>query len=304
MARLQDFQTVTPTSSDKLLVVQSQGQGLVPYGSKLDSANPTGTGSLSLNRKANTTVGSYSTAEGLNCEASSSYSHAEGQTTTASGYHAHAEGQNTTASGNRSHAEGQGTTAEGNYAHAEGRETTASGNESHTEGYGTIANHASQHVFGEYNVADTSTAAATARGNYVEIVGNGTGTNARSNARTLDWSGNEVLAGGLKINGNQDVATLLNLSSEYKGASTSADLMAWFVTKCGTMADGGVAIVTINPNYTSDGFLGGSGIQPAIIFRSSSTVFRVAFPCICGQAYYYSNAWHYSKATMTNVTPT
>lgn len=28
MARLQDFQTVTPTSSDKLLVVQSQGQGL------------------------------------------------------------------------------------------------------------------------------------------------------------------------------------------------------------------------------------------------------------------------------------
>ena len=28
MARLQDFQTVTPTSSDKLLVVQSQGQGI------------------------------------------------------------------------------------------------------------------------------------------------------------------------------------------------------------------------------------------------------------------------------------
>ena len=48
MARLQDFPTVTPTSSDKLLVVQSQGQGLVPYGSKLDSANPTGTGKLTM----------------------------------------------------------------------------------------------------------------------------------------------------------------------------------------------------------------------------------------------------------------
>ena len=48
MARLQDFNTVTPTSSDKLLVVQSQGQGLVPYGSKLDSANPTGTGNLTM----------------------------------------------------------------------------------------------------------------------------------------------------------------------------------------------------------------------------------------------------------------
>ena len=48
MARLQDFQTVTPTSSDKLHVVQSQGQCLVPYGSKLDSANPTGTGTLTM----------------------------------------------------------------------------------------------------------------------------------------------------------------------------------------------------------------------------------------------------------------
>ena len=48
MARLQDFPIVTPTSSDKLLVVQSQGQGLVPYGSKLDSANPTGTGTLTM----------------------------------------------------------------------------------------------------------------------------------------------------------------------------------------------------------------------------------------------------------------
>ena len=42
------MQTVTPTSSDKLLVVQSQGQGLVPYGSKLDSTNPTGTGTLTM----------------------------------------------------------------------------------------------------------------------------------------------------------------------------------------------------------------------------------------------------------------
>lgn len=101
-----------------------------------------------------------------------------------------------------------------------------------------------------------------------------------------------------------DVATLLNLSRDTKTASTRADLMSWFVTKCGEMPDGSVCIVTINPNYSGDGFLGGTGLQPAIIFRSSSTVFRVAFPIICGQAYYHSNEWHYSKATMTNVTPT
>ena len=78
MARLQDFPTVTPTSSDKLLVVQSQSQGLVPYGSKLDSANPTGTGTLSMNRKASTTVGTNSATFGKNGTASGDYSFATG----------------------------------------------------------------------------------------------------------------------------------------------------------------------------------------------------------------------------------
>ena len=207
MARLQDFQTVIPTSSDKLLVVQSQGQGLVPYGSKLDSANPTGTGSLSLNRKANTTVGDYSVAEGYNATASGNNSHAEGNNTTASGLRSHTEGSGTTASGDYgSHAEGYNSTASGRYgAHAEGSETTASGNYSHAEGNNTISNHRSQHVFGEYNTADASTAAATAKGNYIEIVGNGTTDTNRSNARTLDWSGNETLAGDLTINGSTSV---------------------------------------------------------------------------------------------------
>lgn len=219
MARLQDFPTVTPTSSDKLLVVQSQSQGLVPYGSKLDSANPTGTGSLSLNRKANTTTGTESVAVGHGCTASGLYSFAEGETTTATGEAAHAEGYNNTASGTASHAEGSGNTASGNrahaeglsttasgaYSHAEGNDSTAEGNISHAQGMNTKASRRSQFVFGECNIIDTSGADANARGAYVEIVGNGSSGSSRSNARTLDWSGNEVLAGGLKINGNIDV---------------------------------------------------------------------------------------------------
>ena len=35
MARLQDFQSVTPSSSDNLLIVQATGQGLVNYGSTI-----------------------------------------------------------------------------------------------------------------------------------------------------------------------------------------------------------------------------------------------------------------------------
>ena len=61
----------------------------------------------------------------------------------------------------------------------------------------TIANHRSQFVFGEYNISDPSTATALNRGTYIEIVGNGTANNARSNARTLDFNGNESLKGNL-----------------------------------------------------------------------------------------------------------
>ena len=212
MARLQDFPTVTPTASDNILIVQSQGQGLASHTIKMDSTNPTGTGALSLNRKASTTVGANSVAVGYSCEASGNrsfaegsatnatgdYSHAEGAGSTASGQRCHAEGSSTTASGDHSHAEGSGTTASGdNGSHSEGYSTEASGRNSHCEGRYTVSNHRSQHVFGEYNVADTSTAVSTARGTYVEIVGKGTAENARSNARTLDWSGNETIAGTL-----------------------------------------------------------------------------------------------------------
>ena len=189
------LQTVTPTSSDKLLVVQSQGQGLASWGSKLDSANPTGTGKLSMNRKSGSAEGAYSATEGYNNTASGDRSHAEGSVVTSSGYAAHAEGAATTASGNSSHAEGNSANASGNFSHAEGFET--------------IANHKSQHVFGEYNLAD-GTENATSRGNYVEIVGKGTSDNARSNARTLDWSGNETIAGTLTQSSDAKLKDIIN----------------------------------------------------------------------------------------------
>ena len=138
-------------------------------------------------------------------------SHAEGSNTIASGTASHAEGQGTKASNFNSHAEGQFTTASGYDSHAEGNNTMASGNYSHAEGSATIANHKSQHVFGEFNIEDPSTTMTDKRGNYVEIVGNGTKANARSNARTLDWSGNEILAGKLTVGANptntMDVST-------------------------------------------------------------------------------------------------
>jgi len=194
----------------------------------MDKANPTGTGSFSLNRKANTIIGARSFAEGYLNEASGTQSHAEGTNTTASGNSSHAEGTNTTTSGNSSHAEGNNTTASGNASHAEGYNTTASGNMSHAEGSGTTASesyshaegytttasgnrsHAegtyteakgdNQHVSGKYNIVDNNNT-------YAEIIGNGTSNDNRSNSRTLDWNGNETLAGDLTFSGNKSLTS-------------------------------------------------------------------------------------------------
>ena len=166
-------------------------------------------------------------------QASGNYSHAEGYYTTASGLQSHAEGCNTTASGDQSHAEGTYTIASGAASHAEGNNTTASGGQSHAEGYRTIAQRKSQHVFGEYNIADTTNNNAQEKGSYIEIVGNGINNNARSNARTLDWSGNEVLAGKLTVGAaptsNMDVATKQYVDNNI-GNLTNQEIIALLTT--------------------------------------------------------------------------
>jgi uncharacterized coiled-coil protein SlyX len=117
----------------------------------MSATNPVGTGIFSMNRKAGSTVGDYSHAEGYSTTASGNYSHAAGYDTVASGENSHAEGRYTTASGNYSHAAGYGTTAYGENSHAEGRYTRASGTYSHAEGIYTVSPNESTHAQGEYN---------------------------------------------------------------------------------------------------------------------------------------------------------
>ena len=135
--------------------------------------------------------------------------HAEGSGTYSSQLYGHSEG-NLTIAKLISHAEGSHTIANF-YSHSEGNYTKAVGYYSHAEGNNTIAQKQSQHVFGEYNIEDTYGGSSTSKGRYIEIVGNGTADNTRSNARTLDWSGNEVLTGKLTVGAdptaNMDVAT-------------------------------------------------------------------------------------------------
>lgn len=114
----------------------------------------------------------------------------------ASGFASFAEGYNTSATNYHAHAEGSSTVASGQYgSHAEGTNTTASGSDgSHAEGKYTLASSASQHAQGKYNIEDKAST-------YAHIVGNGTSTSKRSNAHTLDWSGNAWFAGTVEGTG-------------------------------------------------------------------------------------------------------
>ena len=139
--------------------------------------------------------------------ASAYYSHAEGYKTTANAPYSHAEGSNTVASNLSCHAEGSGTTASGNCSHAENTGCIASGSNSHAEGYHTIARGEHSHASGSHTIAGVE---AFALGRYNKkaedvalVVGNGWGSGSnewRSDALTLDYSGNLKLAGNLTAN--------------------------------------------------------------------------------------------------------
>ena len=175
-----------------------------------------------------TASGESSHAEGMYTIASNDASHSEGKASIASGPISHAEGNRTTASGDDSHAEGSRSVASGSSSHAEGEDTTASGSVSHAEGLNTQANARQQHVIGEFNIPDTPSS-QDSRGTYVEIVGNGTDDSDRSNARTLDWEGNERLAGSLTLGADtqnevtvsaQQIAALSNLVTQLNDSLT------------------------------------------------------------------------------------
>lgn len=148
---------------------------------KIDKENPEGTGSFSLNRRSDSTIGEYSVATGYNTAAIGTYSYAEGLATTAGGQ--------------ASHVEGVASYAGGNYSHA--------------EGVGSRANGECQHVQGQFNIEDKNNV-------YAHIVGNGKAEDQRSNIHTLDWDGNAWFAGDVYVGGtSQDDTNVKKLSDMF-----------------------------------------------------------------------------------------
>lgn len=207
--------------------------------SKADKNNTTITGSLSLYRKANTTVGTASVALGANGTASGIYSTAFGNTTIASGTSSFAMGTNTEANGVNSVAEGNYAIADGRNAHVAGEYTKADGRANFVHGRANVLNTtaifpewAAETEYAQYDrvkvttesngetivtlymctTSHTSTSTfdsskwenVTDYKDFVEIVGNGRNGTDRSNAYALDWNGNAYFRGNVYVGCDDD----------------------------------------------------------------------------------------------------
>ena len=217
--------------------------------------------------------GALSVAEGYDIIATGMYSHAEGNSTTASGVNSHAEGMTTIASGYCSHVEGYGSVAYGHYSHAGGYFTQANGNESVTFGYHTYANSDKQFVIGEYNELDVYE-------DYYFIIGNGSGTNDRSNAFSVDKNG-AIYGNGALIGSviKYSCSTDISLSNSYKTLPLTSNILT----------DGNVFAVTTSSDLVSGGI---KCKYDGVIHLVASVRFADGFTAndyIIAQLYNYNN---------------
>ena len=239
------------TASVAGLMSASDKTTLDAVSSKYALKSKYGDTTIDVGRLSNSTVGSYSTAEGINTTASGMSSHAEGWHTTASGTSSHAEGYSSysvmsvitdfssstsnsdivsawndmpfTLAKNYSHSEGYNTLAIELYSHAEGWHTTASGGYSHAGGYRTTASGTASHAEGYLT---------TASGNYSHAGGHYNAT-----MPTGGSSGNTTGTAFVIGNGTSDTALSNAFSIQFDGtvkakstitASTTADYAEFF----------------------------------------------------------------------------
>ena len=214
----------------------------------------------------------------------------------ASGQASHTEGCQTWAAGNYSHAEGYDTKADSDAVHAEGYQTKASGVHSHVEGRGCTASSEVQHVQGKYNIVDSS-------GTYAHIVGNGTGNGTgRSNAHTLDWSGNAWYAGKVSagtianpapVTNANDLATKAYVDANAGGSSPIVAGENTGSAKMDTWTSGNITYHNIASGTGSMAI----GKRTSAIGDSSSA--KGTYTLAIGQ---YSSAEGYGNATQITVT--
>lgn len=248
-------------------------------------ASPVFTGSISLGRKAGTTVGNWSVATGQSNEARSAYSHAEGYSTTAGQENSsngnnraqHAEGLETKATGNDgAHAEGKGTTASGSCSHTEGNSTVASGGNSHAEGNGCIASGRMSHAEGTNSTASGYSSHAEGRSTAASAdYSHAEGRSTEASGSFSHAEGYETLAKGScsHAGGNGTVASswaqvaigMYNI--ETSAGPTSIDWNAMFIIGRGSAAGGRANAFRVAHNAVFGGNYNSSGADYAELFE-------------------------------------
>ena len=139
----------------------------------------------------------------------------------------------------------------GRYSIAEGKDSCAGGEASHAQNLGTIAAKRSQTAIGTYNEEDTSSAtthpSGDARyGDYALIIGNGTSDSNRSNALTVDWSGNVSIAGDVQdMSGNAKYTGIATSSHSSSGVSIAAGANYYLNLGSSTQKTGYVPVAVV-----------------------------------------------------------
>ena len=148
-------------------------------------------------------------------DASGARAIAMGGYTTASGDFTTSMGRYTTASGNRATAMGERTTASGIWSTAMGYYTTASGLASTAMGYYTTASDYSSTVIGQYNSSGSSATSANSFSTSAPafVIGNGTASNAKSDAFKVMFNGDATVSNDLTVSGDVVISSDARLKS-------------------------------------------------------------------------------------------
>ena len=208
-----------------------------------------------------------------------SYSNSTSTTYGATGHYSTAMGHSTTASGETSTAMGAQTTASGNYSTAIGYLTTTSGRSSTAMGVITTASDYASLSIGRYNsVNSTVTAGGSATSfdtdNAAFVIGNGTGSNAKSDAFVVYFNGNATLSGDLTINSDerlkeniQPLGSTLNKLNQIEGWTYSLKKDEEHTPKIGVLAQEVQAVFPELVTEGGDGILSVNyqGLVPVLI---------------------------------------
>ena len=135
--------------------------------------------------------------------------------TSPTGIYASAMGNGTTASGNESTAMGYDTTASGEASTAMGYKTTASAQGSTAMGKLTTASDFASVVIGQYNSSGSSATSANSFSTSAPafVIGNGTASNAKSDAFKVMFNGDATVSNDLTVSGDVVISSDARLKS-------------------------------------------------------------------------------------------